>query len=79
MVDFHSVLAVAQQLSEHDRLRLIDAIWDTLPEDSDLPLHPEWEAELERRLASIEAGSATFTPWEVIREEALRRLPRHDR
>ena len=53
---------------------------DTSPESSsDISLHPEWEAELERRVECIKSGVGSFTPWEVIREEALLRLPRGDR
>ena len=35
-----------------DRLRVVHAIWDTLPEDIDLRPSTEQQAELDRRLAS---------------------------
>ena len=73
MVDFNSVLSEAQQLSIEDRLRLIDALWDMVPPDADIPLHEDWAAELERRVAAIEAGSTTMVPWTTIRKEALAR------
>ncbi len=74
MADFNSVLDGARQLSPEERLRLIDALWQSLPADLDLPLHPDWAPELERRVAAIEAGTATTVPWTTIREEALARL-----
>ena len=73
MVDFNSVLSEAQQLSMEDHLRLIDALWDLVPPDADIPLHEDWAAELERRVAAIETGAATTVPWTTIREEALAR------
>ncbi len=77
MPDFTSVLHDARRLSEAERLQLIDALWDTLPPDSDLPLDEAWEPELARRVEEIEAGTAKTVPWETIRAEALARI-NHD-
>jgi putative addiction module component (TIGR02574 family) len=74
MADFDSVLSGAQGLSPEDRLRLIDALWDMVPPDANIPLHDEWAPELERRIAAIEAGSATTVSWTQIRSEALARI-----
>ena len=74
MVDFNSVLSEAQQLSAKDQLRLIDALWDLVPPDADIPLHEDWAAELERRVAEIEAGGTATVPWTTIRKEALARI-----
>lgn len=74
MADFETVLNHARQLSEAERLRLISELWDSVPEHADLPLHGQWAPELERRVAAIEAGSATTVPWETIRSEALARI-----
>ena len=74
MADFDSVLDDARQLSPEDRLKLIDALWGSVPADLDVPLHPDWAPELERRVAAIEAGTATTIPWTTIREEALARI-----
>ena len=74
MVDFNSVFSEAQLLSTEDQLGLIDALWDLVPPDADLPLHEDWAAELERRVASIESGSASTVPWATIRKEALARI-----
>lgn len=74
MADFHSVLSEAQQLSAEDRLRLIDALWDSVPPEVDLPLHEDWAPELERRVAALEAGTVTTVPWTTVRDEALARI-----
>ena len=49
MSDFSSVLIAAQQLPEPDRLRLIDAFWESVPDDSEAPFSDEWTREIERR------------------------------
>ena len=74
MLDFSSVLDGARQLSAHDQLRLIDALWDMVPTEATLPLHEDWAPELERRVAAIRAGSAGTVPWTTIRDEALARI-----
>ena len=74
MPDFDSVLSDAQKLPTLDQLRLIDALWDAVPPDTDLPLHEDWAPELERRVSAIQSGSAQTIPWETVRAEALARI-----
>ena len=74
MVDYNSVLNEAQQLSAEDQLRLIDTLWKLVPPDADIPLHEDWAAELERRVADIESGAAATVPWTTVRKEALARI-----
>jgi putative addiction module component (TIGR02574 family) len=74
MADFNFVLDNARQLPPEDRLSLIDALWESVPSDLDVPLHPDWAPEVERRVAAIESGTANTIPWTTIREEALARI-----
>jgi putative addiction module component (TIGR02574 family) len=74
MATFDSVLDDARGLPPEDRVKLIDALWESIPSDLDVPLHPDWAPELERRVAAIEAGTATTIPWTTIRQEALARI-----
>jgi putative addiction module component (TIGR02574 family) len=74
MSAFDSVLSAAQRLSEKDRLRLIDALWDSVPADADAPFSDEWAREIERRVADLDAGTAKTVPWSRIRDEALARV-----
>lgn len=74
MADFNSVLHEARQLSDDDRLRLIDALWDLVPPDANIPLHEDWASELERRVAAIKGSTETTVPWKVVRAEALTRI-----
>ena len=74
MNDFRSILSAAQQLHEQDRLRLIDALWDTVPAESEAPFSDQWAREIERRVAELDAGTAATVPWSQIRDEALARI-----
>jgi putative addiction module component (TIGR02574 family) len=74
MPTYESLLGDAKNLPLADRIRLVDAIWDTLPEDALPPLGDEWMAEIQRRSAEIDAGSAEFVSWEEIKADALRRV-----
>lgn len=74
MVDFQAVLKDATQLSEVERLQLIDALWESVPAEAEIQLHEDWAQELERRVASIKAGTTVTTPWETVRANLLARI-----
>jgi putative addiction module component (TIGR02574 family) len=74
MPDFQTVLADATRLPVVDRIQLIEALWDTVPEDSLPPLTDEWLAEIQRRSAESDSGTDKAVPWEQIRADALRRV-----
>jgi putative addiction module component (TIGR02574 family) len=74
MTDFSSILSAAQQLPEQDRLRLIDALWETVPPETEAHFSEEWAREIERRVAELDSGTAKTVPWAQIREEALARI-----
>jgi len=42
-----------------DRLRVVHAIWDTLPDDVDVSPSAEQQAEIDRRLAAHRADPST--------------------
>ena len=74
MSDYESLLADASQLPVDARIQLIEALWDTVPEDALPALSDEWLAEIQRRSAEYDAGLVQPIPWEQIRTEALRRI-----
>lgn len=74
MTNYQTLLADATLLPAEDRIQLIDAIWETLPEESLPPLSGEWMAEIQRRSAEIDAGTVETIPWEQVRADALHRL-----
>ena len=77
MSDFASLFADASRLPVDERIHLIEALWDTVPEDSLPSLSDEWLAEIEKRSAEYDSGAVATVPWENIRAEALRRLHRN--
>jgi putative addiction module component (TIGR02574 family) len=74
MSDYDTLLSDASQLPLDARIQLIEALWDTVPEDALPPLSDEWLAEINQRSAEYDAGSVQSIPWEQIRADAMRRL-----
>jgi len=74
MTNYDSVLSAANQLPEPERLRLIDALWDTVPAEAEAPFSDEWLAEIDRRMDNVELGREKTVPWSQVRDEALARL-----
>ena len=73
MSDYASLLSDASQLPLGQRIQLIEALWDTVPDDALPPLSNEWLAEIDRRSAEYDAGLVQAVPWEQVRAEAGRR------
>jgi putative addiction module component (TIGR02574 family) len=73
MPDFESLLSDASQLPLGQRIQLIEALWDTVPDDALPPIRSEWKSEIDRRSAEYDAGLAQPIPWEQVRADALRR------
>jgi putative addiction module component (TIGR02574 family) len=69
MAEYEAVFSAASQLSLDERLRLIDALAATVPDDRPPSLSPEWLAEIERRCSEIDSGAVTPVPWESVRKE----------
>jgi putative addiction module component (TIGR02574 family) len=73
MSDYDTLLSDASQLPLDTRIQLIEALWDTVPEDALPPLSDEWLAEINKRSAEYDAGLVQPIPWEQIRADAMRR------
>ena len=74
MLSYEQALEAASQLPEQDRLRLIDALWETVTPDAEAVFSAEWIEVINSRVADLESGRAKTVPWPQIREEALARL-----
>lgn len=74
MLDYESVLSAAAQLSVADRLRLIDELAGSVPDDEPPTLSPEWLAEIERRSAEIDTGTVSTIPWEEVRQRLQKKV-----
>lgn len=55
-------------LSPAERIQLAEDLWDSLPQESELPeLSAAQRAELDRRLAEYEGNPTDGEPWDTVR------------
>jgi putative addiction module component (TIGR02574 family) len=59
----------AAQLPERDRATLAGLLIETLDPLSESDVEAAWSAEIERRVAEIDAGTVELIPWEDVRAE----------
>jgi len=62
------------RLSPSERIALIAQLWDSL-EDGQLPLTSAQEAELERRLTSLDQDRPNCVSWAALKAELAQRCP----
>lgn len=74
MPDYQAVLADARELSVKDRLRLIDELASTVPDNSPPMLSAEWDREIQRRSEELDARSVATEEWTTIREREFAKL-----
>jgi putative addiction module component (TIGR02574 family) len=68
VVDFSQLF----ELPPSERLRLVEAIWDSLVEVPDaVPIEDDLREELDRRLAAYYEDTSTARPWAHIRGQLL--------
>lgn len=65
---FEDVFDAAQALPIDERRRLIDALWETTPDNEETMPSAEWIAEAGRRSAEYDAGAMLAAPWSVVRQ-----------
>jgi putative addiction module component (TIGR02574 family) len=64
----------ALQLDEAERAALAGMLIDSIDNDVEEGVEAAWIAEIERRVAELDAGTVETIPWEVVRDD-LRRKP----
>jgi putative addiction module component (TIGR02574 family) len=63
-----NIPADALRLPGSDRADLADKLLESLdPDDQVEFIHPEWEAEIARRVAELDSGRIKATPWPQVR------------
>jgi putative addiction module component (TIGR02574 family) len=70
MPTFDDVFGAAEALTPSDRIRLVQALWDTIPLDQWPVPSGEWIAEAQQRSAELDAGRMTASPWSEVRDRA---------
>lgn len=73
MTEYQHVLDNASQLPVDDRIRLIDALASSVPDDHPPSLSPEWLAEICRRSDEIESGAVETESWQDIRQRLFKK------
>ena len=74
-MDFSTTLAeIVVSLSVDERIRLAEAIWESISSEPGQPeLTEAQQQELERRLAAHTASPENVVPWEEVKAQALAR------
>lgn len=68
------LLNAALALSEDDRLQFVEALIVSLQPTDRPPFDDSWLAEIQRRSAEIDAGTAKLTPWAEVKLRVRQRL-----
>jgi putative addiction module component (TIGR02574 family) len=72
--DFKDIFRDAAELSERDRATLAGLLIESLESEPDPEVEAAWAAEIERRVAELDAGAVKTIPWEQVRQRLLDRL-----
>ena len=71
---FTDVWKEASDLSEQDRAALTGLLIESLEGPPDPDVEAAWAAEIEKRVAELDAGTVKSIPWEQVRHRLLDRL-----
>jgi len=73
-IDVDRAIDDLRSLSVDDRVRVVQAVWDSLPEQAVVPTSPEQAAELNRRLDAYAAAPEDLLTWDEVLERLRGRL-----
>lgn len=68
------LLQTALALPEEERSELVEALLAECDRSLARPFDDAWLAEVQRRSAQIDAGTATLTPWPEVKRRVRERL-----
>jgi putative addiction module component (TIGR02574 family) len=76
MTTYSSILQEAMKLTPRERSQLVEALWEAADEWTDEELLAQMtdaqRADIARRSAEIDAGTAKYVTWEQMTERAKR-------
>jgi putative addiction module component (TIGR02574 family) len=61
----------ASELDEHNRATLAGLLLESLEHEVDEDVEAAWQAEIERRLAELDANSVKLVPWEEVKAKLI--------
>ena len=68
------ILKQALELKEEERAELASLLIESLDEPAEEGVEAAWVAEIERRMADLDSGTAKTLPWDEVREKLHGRL-----
>ena len=71
---FNEIFREAADLPEQDRATLAGLLIDSLEGLPDPDVEAVWAAEINRRVAEVDAGTVKTVPWEEVRQRLFDRL-----
>jgi len=71
---FGTVLQDALRLPLEDRSRIATRLLESIEEGEDVDVSPEWQEEINRRIAAVRDGTAKLIPHEEVMEEVRQRI-----
>jgi putative addiction module component (TIGR02574 family) len=74
MLDFEAIVLEASQLPVSDRLRLIDRLAASVPDDQPPSLSEQWMTEIDRRSNEIDSGAVATEPWDSVRSRLFQKF-----
>ena len=64
----------AAELTDQDRAALAGLLIESLEGEPDPDVDAAWAAEIEKRVAELDAGDAKAIPWEEVRQRLINQL-----
>jgi putative addiction module component (TIGR02574 family) len=71
------IINAAKALPPEERQRVLLELQDHVDDDKSLTLSPEWMAEIQRRIADLDAHPEHTVSWEEVEKKALARIAAH--
>ena len=69
-----TLLQEVLNLPDNERAEIAGALLESLEPAPEIDVETAWRQEVAARVAAVEAGDVTTTPWEEIRDRFLARL-----
>ena len=69
-----TLLQEVLSLPDNERAEIAGALLESLESAPEADVETAWRQEVAARMAALEAGDVTTTPWEEIRDRFLARL-----
>jgi putative addiction module component (TIGR02574 family) len=69
-----TLLQEVLSLPDNERAEIAGALLESLEPAPEADVETEWRQEVAARVAALEAGGVTMTPWEEIRDRFMARL-----